>query len=188
MSLDLVIGPMFAGKSSRILSIVSRHISIGRRVLVVKHSSDVRYGDEDDIITHDDRRTPCIRIAALNQVQDSQIREFDVIIVDEAHFFRGLVPFVRRVVDEMRKSLFLVGLDGDSNRMPFGELLQCIPLADRVERITALCHRCGDGTPGIFTYRRQGPHDQQVIVGGSDMYETLCRQCYLRAEQAILRA
>ena len=168
---------MFAGKSSRILSIVSRYASVGMSVLVVKHASDVRYGNEDDVITHDQRRVPCIRVESLNEVQ---LDSFQVIIVDEAHFFPGLVAFVKRVVEDHGRSLFLVGLDGDSNRRPFGELLECIPLADRVERITAFCRSCANGNVGLFSYRRQGPQDQQVIVGGADVYETLCRRCYLR--------
>jgi len=177
MSLDIIIGPMFAGKSSRILSIVSRYASLGMSVLVVKHASDVRYGDEDDVITHDRRRVPCIRIESLNEVC---VDGYQVIIVDEAHFFSGLVAFVKRVVDDNQKNLFLVGLDGDSHRRPFGELLDCIPLADCVERITAFCRHCANGTPGLFSHRRRGPQDQQVIVGGADVYETLCRRCYLR--------
>jgi thymidine kinase len=177
MSLDIILGPMFAGKSSRILSIVSRYASLGMSVLVVKHASDVRYGNEDDVITHDQRRVPCIRVENLNEVR---LEGYQVIIVDEAHFFYGLVDFVNQVVDRNRCNLFLVGLDGDSRRRPFGELLECIPLADRVERITAFCRSCANGTPGLFSHRRQGPRDRQVIVGGSDVYETLCRACYLR--------
>jgi thymidine kinase len=177
MSLDIIIGPMFAGKSSRILSIVSRYASLGMSVLVVKHASDVRYGNEDDVITHDQRRVPCIRVESLNEVR---VESYQVIIVDEAHFFSGLVNFVKRVVEQEGRNLLLVGLDGDSHRRPFGELLECIPLADRVERITAFCRNCANGTPGMFSHRRQGPRDRQVIVGGADVYETLCRRCYLR--------
>lgn len=171
---------MFAGKTSRILSIVSRYSTLGTRVLVVKHSSDARYGDDDALITHDGRQIPCVRVLSLNELSDQQLNEYQVILVDEAQFFTGLVPFVERVVDRMEKNLFLIGLDGDSNRRPFGELLTCLPLADRIERLTALCRRCGDGTPGLFSYRRGGAPDQQVIVGGEGMYEALCRRCYLR--------
>jgi thymidine kinase len=182
MSLDIVIGPMFAGKSSRILSIESRYASLGLRVLILKHASDNRFGYHDDVITHDLRRVPCRRLLVLNEVEDETLARFDVVIVDEAHFFPGLVEFVTRIVEHHRKVLFLVGLDGDSNRRPFGELLECIPLADRVERITAFCRRCANGTPGLFSHRTHGPHDQQVIVGGAGLYETLCRGCYLRQE------
>ena len=183
MSLDIILGPMFAGKSSRILSIESRYASLGMRVLILKHSSDTRYGQYDDVITHDRRRVPCRRLLSLNELEEETLARFDVVIVDEAHFFPGLVAFVRRVVEDHRKFLFLVGLDGDSNRRPFGELLECIPLADRIERITAFCRRCANGTPGLFSYRHPGPHDHQVIVGGPERYETLCRHCFLRQEE-----
>ena len=183
MSLDIIFGPMFAGKSSRILSIVSRYSSLGTRVLVVNHGDDTRYGGIHEVVTHDQRRIPCIRVHALNDLTDETIQSYDVVLVDEAQFFSGLVPFVERVVERFGKHLYLIGLDGDFQRRPFGELLQCVPLADRIERLTAFCHRCADGTPGLFSARRTGTvEDQQVLVGGPEIYETLCRKCYLSRE------
>ena len=183
MSLDILLGPMFAGKSSHILSIISRYAALDTPVLVIKHTSDTRYS-RNEIATHNGRFAPCISVQDLDEVRLEDILRFKVIVVDEAQFFDRLVPFVEWVVDTHKKHLYLVGLDGDSNRRPFqGDLLRCIPLADRVEKLTAFCHRCADGTPGIFTYRHSGPHDQQVIVGGSQMYTTLCRKCYLREIQ-----
>ncbi len=180
MSLEILLGPMFAGKSSRILSIVSRYAALDTPVLVVKHADDVRYS-QTEIATHNNQRTPCISVRDLDDIPLEDILRFKVIIVDEAQFFQNLVPFVEWVVDTHKRHLYLVGLDGDSNRRPFhSDLLQCIPLADSVEKLTAFCHRCADGTPGLFTYRHSGPHDQQVIVGGSDLYMTLCRKCYVR--------
>jgi thymidine kinase len=182
MSLDILLGPMFAGKSTRILSIISRYAALDTPVLVIKHASDVRYS-RNEITTHNNQRAPCIAVRDLGDVQLEDILRFKVLIVDEAQFFQNLVPFVEWVVDTHKKHLYLVGLDGDSNRRSFeSDLLKCIPLADSVEKLTAFCRRCADGTPGIFTYRHSGPHDQQVIVGGSELYSTLCRKCYLRQE------
>jgi thymidine kinase len=45
--------------------------------------------------------------------------------------------------------------------------------------VTAFCHRCGDGTPGLFSWRHHGPINQQVAVGGANAYIALCRPCYL---------
>jgi thymidine kinase len=188
MSLDIILGPMFAGKSSRILSIVSRYAAVGISVLVIKHSNDVRYVyGEDDIVTHDQRRAVCSSVVSLSQnFLLDRVREHQVIIVDEAQFFNGLVLFTKLVVEDLGKHLYLVGLDGDSNRRPFGELLECIPLADRIERVTAFCKRCSNGTPGLFSHRRSGPIDQQVFVGGTDKYETLCRDCYLHVNSGMV--
>lgn len=182
MSLDIILGPMFAGKSSHILSLVSRHTAIGTPVMVIKHSSDTRYAySEDNIVTHDQRRATCASVANLSQNDlRERIRDHQVIIVDEAQFFEGLIPFVRYVVEDLGKNLYLVGLDGDIHRRPFGEILQCIPLADRILKLTSFCHSCANGTPGLFSYRSQGPQDQQVLVGGQDMYQSLCRECFLR--------
>jgi thymidine kinase len=182
MSLDILLGPMFAGKSSRILSILSRYAALGLPVLVIKHADDARYSGTE-IVTHNNQRVPCLAVRDLDDIRVEDILRYKVLIVDEAQFFRNLVPFVEWVVDTHHRHLTLVGLDGDSNRRPFqSDLLQCIPLADSVEKLTALCRRCADGTPGLFTHRHSGPHDQQVIVGGANLYTPLCRSCYLRQE------
>lgn len=185
MSLDILIGPMFAGKSSRILSIVSRYSALGTPVLIVKHSNDLRYGHTNAIVTHNGQTCPCISVRDLDDIPLDDIRRHQVIIVEEAQFFRNLVPFVEHVVETYGKNLYLVGLDGDSNRRKFGELLDCIPLADRVERITAFCRRCANGTPGLFSFRRED-NPNQVLVGGANLYEPLCRDCYLGAIQAFI--
>jgi thymidine kinase len=176
MSLDIIVGPMFSGKSSRVADIVSRYTALGSRVLLIHHADDIRYGHGH--ITHNQRVTNCFSTHDLGDIPMELLEDANVILVDEAQFFHGLVPFCEMVVDTMSKKLYLVGLDGDSNRRRFGEILDCIPLADRVEKLTAFCRRCANGTPGIFTYRRSGPDDQQVIIGGCDMYETLCRECF----------
>lgn len=177
MSLTIIAGPMFSGKSTRVLSLISQYASIGTPVLVIKHADDTRYR-RNEIATHDGQHAPCIAVRDLDDLVAEDLIRFRVIILDEAQFFRRLVPFCEWIVDTFGKHLYLVGLDGDSNRRPFGELLDCIPLADRVERLTAFCRRCANGTPAPFTYRCSGPHDQQVIVGGQDMYMPLCRECY----------
>ena len=141
MSLDILLGPMFAGKSSRILSIVSRYAALDMPVLVIKHADDMRYS-QNEIATHNNQRAPCVAVRDLDDVRLEDILRFKVLIVDEAQFFQRLVPFVEWVVDTHKKHLYLVGLDGDSNRRPFqSDLLQCIPLADSVEKLTALCRR-----------------------------------------------
>lgn len=177
MSLEIILGPMFSGKSSRILSIVSRYSALRVPILVIKHAADNRYSVANEVVTHDGRRVPCVSVRNFSEIDGAFLHQFRVIIIEEAQFFEGLVHFVEDLVDGLKRDVFVVGLDGDSNRRSFGEILQCIPLADKVEKLTALCHRCADGTPGIFTYRN-GHQNQQMIVGGANLYEALCRECY----------
>jgi thymidine kinase len=178
MSLELIIGPMFSGKTSRIVSIVSRYQALGIPVLVINHGLDTRYSQQS-VSTHDGRKIPSISVFDLSDIDPALLEKYKVLIVDEAQFFKYLVPFVEDMVDTKHKDVVLVGLDGDINRRPFGELLNCIPLADRVEKLDALCHSCADGTPGLFSYRKTGSANQ-IQIGGAESYETLCRKCYLR--------
>ena len=176
MSLEIVIGPMFSGKSSRILSIVSRYSALKVPILVIKHSADNRYS-ASEVATHDNRRAPCISLSKLESIDRDFLDKYQVIIVEEAQFFKNLVEFVVYTVDVLRKNVFLVGLDGDFNRKPFGDILNCIPMADRVEKLNSLCVRCANGKEALFTFRDTND-EKQMVVGGSDLYRALCRECY----------
>jgi thymidine kinase len=178
MSLDIVFGPMFAGKSSYILSIVRRNSALQIPVLVIKPQIDNRYSP-DEVVTHDQVRINCVVTPKLSNVQD-YVDSHKVIIVEEAQFFNNLVNFVKHNVDVLKKRVILVGLDGDSERRPFGQLLECIPMADEIIKLKALCAHCCNGTPALFTHRSSTNHEQ-VHVGGADEYTPLCRVCYINA-------
>jgi hypothetical protein len=77
------------------------------------------------------------------------------VVVEEAQFFDDLKPFVERAVDADGKHAVVVGLDGTAERRPFGQILDLVPLADRITKLTAFCTMCADGTPAIFTYAKR---------------------------------
>jgi len=182
MSLEVICGPMFSGKSSAIYSIVKRHAAVGVNVLVVKPSIDNRYSIRPEVVTHDGVSFECVTTGQFLMTLDFELtNRATLIIVEEAQFYQDLTTFVKAMVDRQHKDVVVVGLDGDSNRQPFGQVLECIPLADKVTKLTALCSECGDGTPALFTYRRNPGMGDQVLVGGSDLYQPLCRSCYLHA-------
>lgn len=179
MSLDIVIGPMFSGKTSRILSLISRYGAIGKNILVVTHSSDKRYTNTHELVSHDGQRAKCVQTDCLTNIDMSA----DIIIIDETQFFNDIRSFVESMVDKYQKQVYLFGLDGDYNRKPFGEILDCIPLADKVEKLYAFCQDCSNGTPGLFSFRIKHISDQ-VLVGGKESYKPLCRKCFLRESAA----
>lgn len=173
-------GPMFAGKSSEILHISNRYRSLGWAVCVIGHSSDTRYGQDSRMYTHNQESTTCVKLGSLSGaflLED--YRNARVVIVDEAQFFPGLKAFILQAVEQDKKQVYIVGLDGDAERRPFGELLDCIPYADSVTKLKAFCKLCGDGTDAIFT-RCDKPTEKhgQVHVGGADMYQPVCRKHY----------
>jgi thymidine kinase len=174
MSLEIVIGPMFSGKSSYALSYIRRQSAIGKKVLVIKPNIDNRYSDEDMLITHDKERTPCILWPVEQELTPThQMRTVDCIVFEEAQFFKGLSNLATYVMRSYNKDILIVGLDGDARQEKFGEILDCIPWATTVKKLNALCSRCRDGTLGPFTIRKDD-NNQQIDVGGSDKYVSVC--------------
>ena len=239
----MVIGPMFAGKTSEIQSVVRRFECLGQRVLVVTADIDVRYAAATTpatlaalpeqlracgspapaalaalpeqlracgssapaalaalpepetlaealplsaAITHDRVQIPAVAVPVdglLALLETPAFHAATAIVVDEAQFFTGgcLVPFVLRAVEEFGKHAVVVGLDGDAARQPFGDILTLIPLADTVEKKTALCRICCNGTPALFS-RSKKVASSQVLVGGAECYEPVCRRHFLHPE------
>jgi thymidine kinase len=182
MSLRVVVGPMFAGKTSEIQRIVRRYARLGRSVLVLTADIDNRYAT-NAIVNHDQAVLPARAVPVAGGLMGvlgwSEFAAASAIVVDEAQFFVGcLIPFVQEAVDRCGKHVVVVGLDSDAEQRPFGDVLALMAHADEIQKLTALCLRCGDGTAAIFTRRVHaaasgaGP----VEVGGADLYEPVCRR------------
>lgn len=186
MSLTLIIGPMFAGKSSAILQRVRRAEVLGWKHLVITCSIDTRYDISGArVVTHDHVGVEALGVKVLKGVRERKdYSAAHLIIVEEGQFLPDLYEFVLAAVEEDGKEVVVVGLDGDSDRRPFGKVLDLIPLADEVVRITSLCKRCGDGKAALFSALVRGTKQGQVHVGGADMYEPLCRKHYLENKRS----
>jgi thymidine kinase len=170
---------MFAGKTSAIQSIIRRHEALGLTCVAYKPQIDQRYGADEFIYNHDQ-----VKVAAQSTqtlMAGTETPEYQVarlVIVEEGQFFSDLVEFVTRAVEVDKKHVVVAGLDGDRYRKPFGDLLQLIPLADRITKLTSLCKICADGTPALFTFGRPAT-DATVCVGGADVYMPVCRAHYI---------
>jgi len=179
MSLHIYMGPMFAGKSSTIIRTVNRYKSIGMDICLVSHTTDVRYNEQQFLCNHDLLQIPCLRFHELMEfVKDSDFIKSKIILIDESQFFPDLKEFVLLAVDAFQKKVILFGLDGDADRKPFGQLLDCVPYADEIVKLKAFCKVCNDGTEAIFTFCKK-KKTEQVCVGGEDLYMPLCRKHYL---------
>jgi thymidine kinase len=103
------------------------------------------------------------------------IRNSEVILINEGQFFDNLHEVVKDMLKN-NKVVYVCGLDGDFERKKFGEILDLIPLCDKVTKLTSLCSLCKNGTPGIFSMRISNEKEQTVI--GSENYLPVCRNCY----------
>jgi thymidine kinase len=180
MSLELVIGPMFAGKSSYILSVIRRYEAIGYPVLTVTTEKDKRYDASGAYIhSHNHEKHPAFAVLTLGELYNyKELETVKLVVIEEAQFFSDLIPFVRKMVEERGKDVLVVGLDGDAERRPFGSLLSLVPFCDKITKLNALCKLCGDLTPAPFTNRKI-KSEQQVMIGTEELYEALCRKHWL---------
>ncbi len=175
MSLELYCGPMWAGKSSTVLGTLRRYKSIGWKILLLTSEVDNRYGS-GHVISHDQEKYPALAVRELNPVLQTKIYEdAQLIMIDEAQFLPDLYDFVLHAVDVDGKHVICVGLDGDSDRKPFGDLLRLVPHCDSIQKITSFCSECRDGTPALFSFHRSHKFEQ-VEVGHTNQYEPLCRK------------
>ena len=175
--LELVIGPMFSGKTSTILELERMYNLSNLKTCVINYAEDTRYSDEY-LSTHDKVMIPCVNSLTISGVLTKNvIDEHDVFLINEGQFFADLYDSVVELVEEHGKIVHVCGLDGDFKRNGFVEIIKLIPLADKITKKTAICMSCKDGTPALFCHRISKETEVKVI--GSDNYIPVCRKCYL---------
>lgn len=174
--LEIILGPMFSGKTSRLIEIYKKCVFCRMNVSVINHVIDNRY-DNNLLSSHDLVKIPCIKTDNLASLfEDVSVLDSEVILINEGQFFGDLYSFVSNML-QRNKKIYVCGLDGDFKRQKFGEMLDLIPLCDKVTKLASLCSICKDGTEGIFSKRLTGETSQTVV--GSDIYIPVCRKCYL---------
>ena len=177
--IEIIVGCMFSGKSSELIKIINRYRVLNKKILIVNHTIDKRY-NENSITTHNQISEDCISIDSLTLLKKTPIYNYlesEVIVIEEAQFFNDLYEFVKYAADIDNKIIIVAGLDGDSNREPFGDILKLIPISDTIIKLSALCILCKDGTVANFSKRIIDNKDQ--ICVGSNEFIPVCRYHYL---------
>jgi thymidine kinase len=180
--LQLVLGPMYSGKTCQVIRLARRYRAIGKNVIFVDHTSDTRnaprkgHDQETRISSHDGVSEHCIFVEELEDLlQCKEYTEAEVVVIEEAQFFPDLLRFVPRESDVSGKDFIVSGLSGDFQRKAMGEILFLVPHAEHVHKLNGLCNMCKDGTLGSFT-KRTVPCTDQVLVGGKNFYTCVCRK------------
>jgi len=186
--LEIILGPMFSGKTSYMLRELSLFADIGLKTLLVNHSHDNRNTDRNDMASSHSSQFLGISdkiITKKTSNLDVNVDNFDVIGIDEIQFFEDLSPIIS-FVEKQNKRVYLCGLDGDYKRQIIGNVFSLIPLCDKITKLNAKCHDCiklyntnfSKIQNSPFTHRTIKSEDQ-ILIGAHDSYETLCRFHYL---------
>ena len=183
--LEIIKGPMFSGKTTRIMEIYKKYSLCNIKTLVVNYEKDNRYSDSL-LSSHDKIMIPCVKALSLadiavfteNGVEGKYGKEFiesKVILINEGQFFQDCVEWVRIAVEKYNKNVYICGLNSDFKRNKFGNWLDLELVSDNVVVLHAFCGNCKK-RPAIFSHRLSTETAQEVI--GTDCYIPVCRKCY----------
>lgn len=176
--LELIVGSMFSGKTSKLIEIYKQCKFCNMPVIVINHEFDNRYADASTTMSsHDSISVPCLKSSSLKKLFDTnpEILNASVFLINEGQFFEDLKEAVIYLLD-LNKRVYVSGLDGDFERKKFGQMLDLVPLCDVVVKLKSLCAVCKNGTPGIFSKRLTCQTEQTVV--GIHNYIPVCRKCY----------
>jgi thymidine kinase len=176
-SIEVIAGSMFSGKTEELIRRLRRAKIARLTVEIFKPQIDVRYS-EIEVVSHDEntiRSTPVENSANILLLTG----DVDIVGIDEAQFFdKGLVDVVIKLAN-MGIRVIIAGLDMDFKGKPFGPMPDLMAIADFVTKVHAICMRCG--SIAQFSHRL-GEKEQVVLLGEKDIYEPLCRECFLKAQ------
>jgi thymidine kinase len=180
MSIELIVGPMFAGKTKELLYRIRQlKRNPANTIVCITHASDDRYSEEGRIVSHDQDSHPAIALQELMPfVADYRYTEATHVLIEEAQFFGDLFAFVTQAADVHGKGIVCAGLDGDFQRKPFGHMGQLLPYCDSSIKLRANCPSCSETGTAIFTARMRDKGTEQVYVGGKEVYRPMCRKHY----------
>lgn len=169
--IEVLTGPMYAGKTTRLLERLAQAEARGVRVVAIKPALDTR---DRRITSRNGASHPCRRLSdgALPSYRVHAARNV-LVAIDEAQFFGdGLRVLAEGFLE--RGHLLVAGLDLTSEREPFGWMPTLEAMAQRVERLTARCTLCGEPAP--FT-AHLGSKASAVKVG-DEGYQPRCGPCW----------
>lgn len=180
--LELIIGPMYAGKSTELIRIINRYKCLNKNIVIINHEFNDRYGIKG-LSTHNSVKVDsCINLLNLGDINKNILKDAEVIIIEELQFFNDAYDNIIEWCDKLNKTIICAGLDGDFLRNSFGDVLRLIPHAEKITKLNALCKRCGDGTFAHFTKRiikNDLLYDNSILVGSDGLYEAVCRKHFL---------
>lgn len=180
--IEVVCGSMFSGKTEELIRRLKRAKFAKQRVEIFKPTIDTRYSDED-VVSHDHTSIPSTPVESSGSILLLS-SDIDVVGIDEAQFFdAGLVDVCNELANRGVR-VICAGLDMDFKGVPFGPMPALMAIADDVTKVHAICVRCGSLA---YVSHRIVEGDKRVLLGEVGEYEPLCRECYAKSMDSLVR-
>lgn len=180
MSIELIMGPMFSGKTTTLINRIRHEQSNGKKVCVIKNELDKRY-DNNQLCTHDGERIDSTYVTSSlkSLLDDENFMNYDVYCIDEGQFFNDLITFIRNE-HILKSQVYVAALNGTFNQHMFQPIIDIIPFTNIITLKTAKCSICNNIRANM-TVKNDTKYDNNnssiIDIGGSEKYRAICTKC-----------
>ncbi|HHV80674.1 TPA: thymidine kinase [bacterium] len=176
--IEVICGSMFSGKSEELIRRVKRAEIARQKVQVFKPAIDTRYEDRE-VVSHDGNKVSAYMVEKAEDIIAELLPDVQVIAIDEGQFFDNSIVEVCQTLADNGKRVIVAGLDQDFRGEPFGPMPELLAVAEKVDKLQAICIVCGgpasrtqrliNGEPAYYD-------DPTILIGAEDVYEARCRE------------
>lgn len=178
--IEVICGPMFAGKTEELLRRVKRLEYAKQNIVVFKPLIDTRYAD-NEVVSHNNNRTKSVNIVHASQIFKHIDSKTNVVAIDEIQFLDEEAVDICEFLAEKGIRVIVSGLDRDFRGEPFSFMPRLLSIAEYVTKLTAICVKCGipaTRTQRIVNGKPARYDDPIVLIGAEESYEARCRSCH----------
>ena len=177
---ELITGPMSCGKTEELLRRIRRCIIAKKKVLVISPDVDTRTGG-DYIESRNGLWLDAVKVKHSIQIM-SLVKDAQIVAIDELQFFdANIVPVITELMKQGKKVIG-TGLELDFKAEPFGYMPQLMCIATKVDKLHAVCMKCGceeaTRTQRLIDGKPADKNSPLIMIGGDETYEARCIKCY----------
>lgn len=179
--IEIVVGPMYSGKSEELIRRIKRAKIAKQSIMVFKPAIDTRYS-KNDVVSHSGDKEGAICVLSAKEILNFVSDDTQVVAIDEVQFFDDEIIDVCRKLADKNKRVICAGLDMDFRGEPFGPIQGLLAIAEFVDKIQAICVVCGNPatrTQRLINGKPARYSDPIVLVGAHEAYEARCRKCHI---------
>jgi thymidine kinase len=172
--IEVIVGPMFSGKSEELMRRLRRAEIARQRVQIFKPAIDERYA-ANEIVSHSGLGMRSDNVLSAPDILAKVETRTEVVGIDEAQFLGEELIRVCTNLADAGKRVIVAGLDTDYRGRPFEPMPHLLAVAEEITKLLAICVRCGN--PAVHT-QRLVESEELIVVGASGAYEARCRRCF----------
>ena len=176
--LTMYVGPMFSGKSTRLIQQIERYKIARKNIMCFKPAMDTRYTSEGFIVTHGGLHVTCYLVNSCNDIlklyyEKNDECAIDAVAIDEAFMIEDVSKACLSLVYDEKIDVLISSIDMSSSLNAFEEISTLMCHATHIKKCKAVCTMCGDDAS--YTMRKSNKENvDEIQVGGEDMYEARC--------------